>query len=303
MTQLRLKSPLVLAVLISLALHALVSFYLSDPIEFSHHGQPPAPIVEVTLKSIPMGAVHAKAKMVNQALNALSQDYERDFQAYQDQINAGQKFLLPPAAKVSYLGYVSGIPITGGQVDWQPNQDQYALRVKITLPFFGDFLFSSVGKIDAYGLAPELYEERRGARGDRLVTLQRDQGIVSFSVNREVAPLPLGTQDRFSILFQLAGLVGGDPQVDAQGVAREIPIASIDMVETWVFMSLGDEVISQNNHEYNTRHFVRLPRDPEDKRRIEVWLSESDHYLPIKMRQSEANGTTYELVANAVLYP
>ena len=67
MTQLRLKSPLVLAVLISLALHALVSFYLSDPIEFSHDGQPPAPIVEVTLKSIPMGAVHAKAKMVNQA--------------------------------------------------------------------------------------------------------------------------------------------------------------------------------------------------------------------------------------------
>ena len=296
----RFKSPLVIAVILSLALHAIVSLYFVSNIPIGTAPHQPE-VVQAVLKSIQVAPVASTSKKPD-PMAEMADTYAKELQAYQALERAGQKFILPPPAKLIYQGFVNGGPITSGQVDWQQDSQTYSLAVKVSLVFFGDFVFTSTGKIDEYGIAPELYREQRGSRGDRVVTLMRDQGVVSFSMNKELATLPPGTQDRFSILFQLAGLVTGDPAVDAQGVARDIPIASIDKVETWTFLSLGDEVIQQNNRDYKARHFVRKPRDEGDNRRVEVWLSENDHYLPIRMRQTEANGTTYELLANQILY-
>jgi len=59
---------------------------------------------------------------------------------------------------------------------------------------------------------------------------------------------------------------------------------------------MGDEVLEDAVDAYrHVRHFLRLPRDKEDKRRFEVWLARDAYYLPAKIKQTEVSGTTFEL--------
>lgn len=117
-----------------------------------------------------------------------------------------------------------------------------------------------------------------------------------MTANNETAPLAPGTQDRFSVIFQLASLVGGNPDVDERGVARMIPIADIRKVDEWVFISSGDvEAIGHDGATVNARHFRRQARTAEDKRGLEVWLAKEYGWLPIKITQTEPNGTVYEM--------
>ncbi len=224
--------------------------------------------------------------------------YEKQNSNVELGIDRGQSFRLPPSALLSYASFVNGNPNQIAQIDWVSLSDRYQIKVTIAVPFFGDYIFSSGGKVDRYGLAPDFYEEIRGNKGSRSVEFEREAQIIKFSVGNQTSHLPNGTQDRFSVLFQLASLVGGDPQLDASGTAREIPIAEMDKLNQWTFVSQGDEEVSDptDTKKVKARHFVRLPRDAADKRKLEVWLSEEHHWLPLKILQTEPNGSVFELL-------
>ena len=214
----------------------------------------------------------------------------------------GQAFNLPPSALLSYAAFVNGNPNQTAQIEWLNKDDGYRIRVSVAVPFIGDYVFTSTGLIDRFGLAPDFYEEVRGSQGSRTIQFSRQSNTVTFSLNGKTADLPNGTQDRFSVLFQLAGLVAGNPRADEEGVAREIPIADSDKLAKWIFVSQGDVQVSDpaDTKKITARHFVRLPREEGDQRKLEVWLSQENHWLPLKVIQTEPNGRVFELFLSQV---
>jgi hypothetical protein len=224
-----------------------------------------------------------------------TQDSKPDLSPVIDQISKGQAFILPPSAELRYTTLVNGNQNQDTNIKWQQENSSYQLNVEYWFPFVGDILFKSLGNIDIYGISPNTYEEKVGKRL-RSVFFDREKNSILMTANNETAPLAPGTQDRFSVIFQLASLVGGNPDVDERGVARMIPIADIRKVDEWVFISSGDiEAAGHDGEIINARHFRRQARTADDKRSLEVWLAKEYGWLPIKIMQTEPNGTVYEM--------
>lgn len=252
----------------------------------------PNTVVQATLEMAPVDNKQSTERASIEETSLVGDAFEESSEPF----NA-QAFQLPPSALMTYTAYLNGAAYPAGTVNWQIRDARYQLQVTVPVPFIGDFTFTSSGGVDTFGLAPEIYIEKRASRSERTVTLLRDQELIQFSTQTEKIPLRPGTQDRFSVMFQLAGLVAGNPEIDQKGIAREIPFASIQQLETWTFVSQGDVVLTEvAEHLQETRHFLRLPRDEKDLRRFEVWLAKGAHYLPVKMRQTDHKGQVIELV-------
>ncbi|EEA01347.1 conserved hypothetical protein [Burkholderia sp. H160] len=168
--------------------------------------------------------------------------------------------------------------------------------VSVPLPFVGPFVFSSQGGIDAFGLAPAQYSEKRGRRAEDIAIFNRNDKKLGFTRTPATLPLPDGAQDRFSVVMQLASLVRGDPDAYKPGVTRQFFVADTDSGENWPIETIGDETIRAAQGYLETRHFQRLPRHDGDQRRIDVWLAPSLGWLPARILQTEPNGTQFELV-------
>lgn len=96
--------------------------------------------------------------------------------------------------------------------------------------------------------------------------------------------------------MQLSGLVHGAPDVYRPGVAREFFVIDNNSGETWPIATIGDETIRTATGSLETRHFRRLPRRAGDTRRIDIWLAPSLDWLPVRLVQTEPNGTEIELL-------
>jgi hypothetical protein len=210
--------------------------------------------------------------------------------------SSGQPFLLPPSAHLRYATLVNDNPNQDANIVWQQDGSTYSLDVKFWILFVGEIFFKSSGKIDEYGISPDNYSEKVGKR-NRAVEFNRTNQELFFTSNKTNAPLPLGVQDRFSVIFQLSALVTGNPDIDLEGVARKIPIADVNRVDDWVFISQGDVEIPDQQLEKPilTRHFLRSPRNENDRRKLEVWLARDLDWLPVKIKQTDPNGTIYEM--------
>lgn len=178
----------------------------------------------------------------------------------------GQAFRLPDSGIYYYDAYLDGQYLQTASIEWQVDPSNgYRLFINIPYAFFGPFIFESRGKIDAYGLAPDFYVEHLGSRPARFTRFDRDGkggGKMFFSQKpEEMKDLPPGTQDRLSLMMQLASLLGGDDKIDEKGTVREIPIANLDSIETWRFQSQGEELSDAifTMGPMVLRHYKRLP--------------------------------------------
>ncbi|MDZ4055411.1 MAG: DUF3108 domain-containing protein [Polynucleobacter sp.] len=216
---------------------------------------------------------------------------------------AGQAFRLPESGILFYDAYVDGQQVQTGQINWQADSSGYSLSITILYAFVGPFVFESKGKIDAYGLAPSIYWAQRGNNPPRFSRFERNaQGgpVMFFSEKMDFSPpIPPGTQDRFSLIFQFASLLNGDDKIDEAGTVRSIPVASFDSIEPWQFKSYG-EVVSEDVPSMGMttlRHYELLDRPSNKfKRRVDLWLVRDLEWLPGRIRTLEANGRVFELV-------
>ncbi len=280
---------------LSLWLHVFLIFnfkYSSPKIETQ-----PDPVV---VKLIDIATVSLSNKVVEPKISTVEDGGPRDEVAQEEQSStkksSGQPFLLPPSAHLRYATLVNDNPNQDANIVWQQDGVTYSLDVKFWILFVGEILFKSSGKIDEYGIAPDIYSEKIGKR-NRIVEFNRVNQEIFFTSNKVNAALPEGVQDRFSVIFQLAALVTGNPEVDLEGVARRIPIADVNRLDDWVFISQGDvEIVDQQSEKtIFTRHFLRSARGENDRRKLEVWLGRDLNWLPVKIRQTDPNGTIYEM--------
>ena len=208
----------------------------------------------------------------------------------------GAKFSVPPSGDLQYDTFYNGVRNQPGTIHWTSSGERYEMVVSVPLPFVGTFVYSSHGRIDAFGLAPEQYVEKRGHRAEDISIFNRADRKIAFTRTPATLPLPDGAQDRFSMVMQLASLVRGDPAAYKPGVTRQFFVVDSDSGENWPVETIGDETIRTAQGYLETRHFKRLPRREGDQRRIDVWLAPSLGWLPARIVQTEPNGTQFELV-------
>jgi hypothetical protein len=215
----------------------------------------------------------------------------------------GQAFRLPESGTYYFDAYVDGQLYQTAQLDWVTEGNNYRLYINIPYAVVGPFVFESRGSVDAYGLAPSIYWTQRGTKPPRYSRFDRSEsgaGKMYFSEKPEFTPdlLP-GTQDRFSLMFQLASLLNGSDKIDEAGSIRGIPVVDFDTLEMWQFKSYG-EMLSEDIPTLGkavNRHYALMQRESSPyKRQVDIWLAKDLDWLPGKMRSLESNGRILELV-------
>ncbi|MCM2491340.1 DUF3108 domain-containing protein [Burkholderia glumae] len=208
----------------------------------------------------------------------------------------GVKFVPPPSGDLHYGAYFNGNLNGTATIHWITDGHRYRLAIAIPVPFVGPYTYESRGRIDDFGIAPDRYTEQRGRRPADIAIFNRDTKQIVFTKTPNSIALPDGAQDRFSLLMQLSGLVHGAPDTYRPGVAREFLVVDNDSGETWPIVTIGDESIRTDAGPLQARHFRRLPRRAGDARRIDIWLAPSLDWLPVRLVQTEPNGSEIELL-------
>ncbi|MFM0135935.1 DUF3108 domain-containing protein [Caballeronia grimmiae] len=209
---------------------------------------------------------------------------------------SGDKINVPPTGELRYDTLVNGVMNQTGTIHWTNDGQRYEMVVSIPLPFVGPFVYSSKGHIDAFGIAPEQYSEKRGRRAADIAIFNRDTKQIVYTRTPNSQPLADGAQDRFSVVMQLTSLVRGAPDVYKPGVTRQFSVADNDSSEIWPMETVGDETVQARDGYVTARHFMRLPRREGDRRKLDVWLAPALGWLPVRILQTEPNGMEVEML-------
>jgi hypothetical protein len=145
----------------------------------------------------------------------------------------------------------------------------------------------STGRIGASGIETERYSERR--KYEAAAHFLRDHGKVQFSNNAPSVPLLAGAQDHLSVMMQLGAMLAGGPTYYPVGTRVPFQIVGLRDAGIWVFVVGEDEKIALRGGEYTVRKLTRSPRSDVDSK-LELWLAPAYGYLPVRVRQTGANG-------------
>lgn len=201
----------------------------------------------------------------------------------------------PGSVTMRYASFVNGVQNPDGIIRWEQDGKHYRLSVETRVLWFR-FVFQSSGDMSERGLAPTRYEEARRSKVE-VSRFDHAANTVVFETRGGQVPMPTAFQDRFSIFLQLVGWARGDPQrYVTPGATESFNVADTREVEPMQIQYVGDEDIDIGTDVVRTRHFVRLPRHPNDKRRVEIWLAPSLNWMPARLRQTEPDGTQIDLV-------
>jgi hypothetical protein len=201
---------------------------------------------------------------------------------------------MPPSARLLYS--VSRTrpgrpPASEGeaQVVWEAEDGRYQLRVEGVLG-----LLESEGGGDDAGIAPLQASEHQDDGSDHITRFDRARGRIAFDTGS--APLYLGSQDRASVLMQLAGIGLAQPE-QMQDVV-EVVIGGPDGAEVARFQVLGSEQLATGAGTLDTVRLAELAQSAGARRaRLELWLAPAHHWMPVQLRVTAPDGT----VANQVL--
>ena len=181
-----------------------------------------------------------------------------------------------------------------GELLWQPDAMQYAAQLEFSALGFRLRTWTSKGELTDSGLQPTRFGDK--PRGAELATrFQRDKGIISFSANNPDVALQVGAQDKLSAPLQLSAMVAGDPAQYPRGSTISFQAADAHGAHLWDFKVGATEALELPG---GTLNAVKLSKEPtlEFDQRIEVWLAPDMHYLPVRIRIPEANGTWADLL-------
>ncbi|KIQ35615.1 hypothetical protein RT97_04695 [Variovorax paradoxus] len=174
-----------------------------------------------------------------------------------------------------------------GELIWLQDGTRYDGRLTLKAVFFTLLNWHSTGKIGPSGLEPERYSESRKA--EVASHFVRDQGQIIFSNNAPPVPLQPGAQDRMSVMMQLGGLLAASPDRYPAGTRISVQTVGVRDGDVWVFVVGDEEKLQLPAGEYTARKLTRTPRKEFD-RKLELWLAPKYGYLPIRIKQTEANG-------------
>ena len=196
----------------------------------------------------------------------------------------------PPPARLRYdvQATYNQMPVHGnGTLDWHTDGKTYQLNGRAEDFFFTFLDFGSSGEIDAFGVSPALYTEKRIRKAATNTHFDRARGQISFSASTETYPRHGGEQDRASLVWQLAAIGRGEPERYRPGGVIDLFVAGARDAEVWRLQILGQEDIALPTARLKTWHVVRMPQPGTYDQRIDIWLAPGLEWYPVRLRYTD----------------
>ena len=203
---------------------------------------------------------------------------------------------LPPSRLLSYqlTGMDKGLNYhASGELRWQHNDTAYELALSVRAFLLGNRHWRSAGQIDATGLAPRRFSD--SWRNERAAHFDREQQRIVFSSNSKPAPLQPGAQDQVSLYVQLAAAMAGEPERFVPGTRLQVQTATVRDALPWALVLDGTEPQTVDGQIMRTLKWVAQPRHQYDTR-LEFWVAQSQAWLPVRIRITQASGSYIDLV-------
>lgn len=208
------------------------------------------------------------------------------------------KVNVPPSAELSYSikARESGIQLEGNaQVRWTASAKQFAVTSEARAMLLGKILDSkSEGAIDAHGLAPASFTEKRFRKEATTTTFDRGTHTIRFSSSGQTYPIKGGEQDRNSAIWQLIAVARAAGAKFKPGSEWTFFVAGQRDADPWTFKVLGQEKIRTPLGELDTLHVEKAPPPDSKEQRVDIWLAPKQEWYPVRLRYSEPDGDFIE---------
>mgnify|MGYP003630468515 CR=1 FL=1 len=203
-------------------------------------------------------------------------------------------FTPPPSADLSYAikAKQKGLSLAGNaNVEWRVSKGQYTMHADTRANLLGKILeTTSVGGIDAYGLAPTKATEKRFRKPQTTTTFDRTSKKISFSASDAQYAIKGGEQDRNSAIWQLATLARSQPQKFKYGAVIPMFIAGAKEADPWKFKVLSKENISTELGKINALHVTKVIKRKSEDQKIDIWFAPGMNWYPVRIRFTEPEG-------------
>jgi len=208
------------------------------------------------------------------------------------------KFDVPPSADLSYsiTSLQSGIQLKGDAlVRWRGGNQKFSAASEARAMLLGKILDSkSEGLIDAFGLAPVSFTEKRFRRDPTTTTFDRSTQTIRFAASDLTYPIKGGEQDRNSVIWQLISVARAAPAKFKPGSEWVFFVAGQRDAEPWTFKVAGQEKIGTPLGQLNTVHILRAPPPDAPGQRLDIWLTPQQEWYPARLRFTEKDGEYIE---------
>jgi len=203
---------------------------------------------------------------------------------------------LPPSSTLRYAVTRSapGQPAVAGepaQLAWESGDKGYRLRVEGVLG-----LLASEGGGDDAGIAPTQASEAGAAGGTQVTRFNREARRIEHGPLAASDSLPLGSQDRASVLMQLAGIGLAEP--DQVQDTIDIVVAGTGGVRIVRWQVVGNEALATSAGVLATVRLAQLA--PAGEARVEVWLAPQQNWLPVQLRVTQPDGTVANQLVTSI---
>jgi len=213
-------------------------------------------------------------------------------------------FELAPSADLSYdlSARQRGFSLKGDAlVTWRAGGGKYSLKAESKVPVLGTITEDrSEGSIDAYGLAPGEFWEKRLRKDPTTTTFERDSKTLRFSESQKTYALKGGEQDRVSVTWQLAAVARAAGDKLKPGSTWPFFVAGRRDAETWTFKVVKREKLRTGLGELDTVMLTREPLDDGRGQTLSVWLAPGRDWYPVKLRFTEGEKETIEQTIRAI---
>ncbi len=156
-------------------------------------------------------------------------------------------------------------------------------------------LQTSLGVITKDGLQPESFVIQRGNRRGNNAIFDWLEKSLKLVENEKIqtVPLPDGTQDMISFLFQFAF-------TPPQGEYLLLALTDGRKLERYRISVLGEETLQLAMGEVRTLHIKKPKTESDDG--MSIWLAIDHHFLPVKVRnEPRKDERPIEFVAAQIL--
>ncbi|MET0209517.1 MAG: DUF3108 domain-containing protein [Burkholderiaceae bacterium] len=203
----------------------------------------------------------------------------------------------PPAAATVNYRLTRGAIVGSGEIAWQPEAGGYRLQLEGRVPVIGTLITqASRGRIDATGLVPERFTDKRFRRGEIAADFDRAAGRIGFSGQQPDVPYTPGVQDRVSVMVQLAAIANGWARTPPVGERLRLRVVGArGDAHVWSMRFEGPQAVETPDGRVAALRFVR-EQEQEHDTRAEFWLDPVRQFLPVKVVLTDEKGESLELL-------
>jgi hypothetical protein len=199
-------------------------------------------------------------------------------------------FDLPPSADLTYSisARQRGFNLNGDALlTWRAGEGKYSVSAESHVALLGKLTENrSTGVVDAYGLAPTEYYDKRFRKDPTTATFDRDEKTISFSDGKQSYPIKGGEQDRVSISWQLVAIARAANAKFKPGSDWSFFVVGPRDADPWTFRVVGREKVQAGAAIglVDAVHVLREPPPGSKDQTLDLWLAPSQEWYPVKLR-------------------